>query len=145
MSPPSAELQTLKAEFFRALAHPTRIRLLEVLVITPESSVQDLQRRLGIDQPIVSQQLARLRASGIVVARRHGAATLYSVTDPLLKDLLAIAKLILNRRLVGVRSLLRELNRDAPGRARSRPPARSLRTNDQNSKFLSGPNPLTTS
>ena len=123
MSPPSAELQTLKAEFFRALAHPTRIRLLEVLVITPESSVQDLQRALGIDQPIVSQQLARLRASGIVAARRRGAATLYSVTDPLLKDLLAIAKQILNRRLVGVRSLLRELNRDALGRARSRPPA----------------------
>ena len=123
MNPPSAELQTLKAEFFRALAHPTRIRLLEVLVITPESSVQDLQRRLDIDQPIVSQQLARLRASGIVVAHRRGAATRYSVTDPLLKDLLAIAKLILNRRLVGVRSLLRELNRDAPARARIRPPA----------------------
>jgi DNA-binding transcriptional ArsR family regulator len=123
MSPPSAELQTLKAEFFRALAHPTRIRLLEVLVIIPESSVQDLQRRLGIDQPIVSQQLARLRASGIVVAHRRGAATRYSVTDPLLKDLLAVANLILNRRLVGVRSLLRELNRDAPARARIRPPA----------------------
>ena len=123
MSPHSAELQILKAEFFRALAHPTRIRLLEVLVITPESSVQDLQRALGIDQPIVSQQLARLRASGIVAASRRGAATRYSVTDPQLKDLLAIAKQILNRRLVGVRSLLRELNRDAPGRARSRPPA----------------------
>ena len=65
----------LKAEFFRALAHPTRIRLLEVLVVTPESSVQDLQRTLGIDQPIVSQQLARLRASGIVAASRRGAAT----------------------------------------------------------------------
>ena len=123
MSPHSAELQTLKAEFFRALAHPTRIRLLEVLVVTPERSVQDLQRTLGIDQPIVSQQLARLRASGIVTASKRGAATRYSVTDPQLKDLMAIAKAILNRRLVGVRSLLRELNRDAPGRARSRPPA----------------------
>jgi DNA-binding transcriptional ArsR family regulator len=123
MSPHSAELQTLKAEFFRALAHPTRIRLLEVLVITPESSVQDLQRKLGIDQPIVSQQLARLRTSGIVAASRRGSATRYSVTDPLLKDLMAVAKMILNRRLVGVRSMLRELKRDAPARARSRPPA----------------------
>ena len=113
----------MKAEFFRALAHPTRIRLLEVLVVAPESSVQDLQRRLGIDQPIVSQQLARLRASGIVAATRRGAATRYSVTDPLLKDLMAIAKTILNRRLAGVRSLLRELSRDAPARARRRPPA----------------------
>ena len=71
----------------------------------------------------MSQQLARLRASAIVAANRRGAATRYSVTDPLLKDLLAVAKLILNRRLVGVRSLLRELNRDAPARARNRPPA----------------------
>ena len=68
--------------------------------------------RVGIDQPIVSQQLARLRASGIVVARKSGTATRYVVTDPLLKDLLRTAKQILNRRLVGVRSLLRELERD---------------------------------
>ncbi len=67
---PSPELQTLKAEFFRALAHPVRIRLLEVLVASGATSVQDLQRTLGLDQPIVSQQLARLRASGIVVARK---------------------------------------------------------------------------
>ena len=123
MSSPSPQLQTLKAEFFRALAHPIRIRLLEVLVSTSESSVQDLQKKLGIDQPIVSQQLSRLRASGIVVARKRGAATRYSVTDPLLADLLAVAKQILNRRLVGVQSLLRELERDAPRRARARPPA----------------------
>jgi DNA-binding transcriptional ArsR family regulator len=114
----SPELQTLKAEFFRALAHPIRIRLLEVLVEGPERSVQELQRLLGIDQPIVSQQLARLRASGIVVARRRSTATYYAVTDPLLKDLLHVAKQILNRRLVGVQSLLRELERDAPARAR---------------------------
>ena len=123
MSAPSPQLQTLKAEFFRALAHPIRIRLLEVLVSTSESSVQDLQRKLGIDQPIVSQQLSRLRASGIVVARKRGAATRYAVTDPLLADLLAVAKQILNRRLVGVQSLLRELERDARRRAGARPPA----------------------
>jgi DNA-binding transcriptional ArsR family regulator len=118
MTMPSRQLQTLKAEFFRALAHPIRIRLLEVLVATPERSVQDLQRTLGIDQPIVSQQLARLRASGIVVAAKSGAATRYSVTDPLLKDVLQIAKQILNRRLTGVQSLLLELERDEPRRAR---------------------------
>ena len=92
--------------------------MLEVLVATAECSVQELQRTLRIDQPIVSQQLARLRASGIVVAKKRGAATRYAVTDPLLKDLLLVAKRILNRRLVGVRSLLRELDRDASGRAR---------------------------
>jgi DNA-binding transcriptional ArsR family regulator len=117
---PSPQLQALKAEFFRALAHPIRIRLLEVLVTTPECSVQDLQRRLGIDQPIVSQQLARLRASGIVVAAKSGAATRYSATDPLLKDLLAVAKQILNRRLADAQVLLRELERDGPARVRKR-------------------------
>lgn len=116
-------MQTLKAEFFRTLAHPIRIRLLEVLVSTSQSRVQDLERKLGIDQPIVSQQLSRLRASGIVVARKRGAATRYAVSDPLLADLLAVAKQILNRRLVGVQSLLRELERDAPRRAPARPPA----------------------
>ena len=79
--------------------------------------MQDLQRALGIDQPIVSQQLARLRASGIVVATKNGAATRYAVTDPLLKDLLQVAKQILNRRLVSVQSLLRELDQDPVGRA----------------------------
>jgi DNA-binding transcriptional ArsR family regulator len=117
---PSGQLQELKAEFFRALAHPIRIRLLEVLTSTPDRSVQDLQRTLGIDQPIVSQQLARLRASGIVSAKKSGVTTRYSVTDPMLKDLLRIAKQILNRRLVGVQSLLRELERDRSVPARGR-------------------------
>jgi len=121
MKPPSPQLQTLKAEFFRALAHPIRIRILEVLVAGQDRSVQDLQRLLDIDQPIVSQQLARLRASGIVVARKRGANARYSVTDPLLKELLQIAKQILNRRLVGVQSLLRELGQDATARLRVRP------------------------
>jgi DNA-binding transcriptional ArsR family regulator len=111
---PSAELQTLKAQFFRALAHPVRIRLLEVLVTSGATSVQDLQRHLGIDQPIVSQQLARLRASGIVVARKQRAAAMYSVADPLIADLLRVAKEILNRHLVGVQGLLNELKNDRP-------------------------------
>ena len=109
MKAPSPELQTLKAEFFGALAHPVRIRLLEVLVASGETSVQDLQHTLGIDQPIVSQQLAKLRASGIVVARKRGSSTRYAVADPMMGDLLKVARKILNRHLVGVRSLLREL------------------------------------
>jgi DNA-binding transcriptional ArsR family regulator len=109
MKKPSAGLQTLKAEFFGALAHPVRIRLLEALVDAGETSVQDLQRRLGVDQPIVSQQLAKLRASGIVTSKKQGSSTLYEVADPMIGDLLRVAKQILNRHLVGVKSLLREL------------------------------------
>jgi DNA-binding transcriptional ArsR family regulator len=104
-------LQALKAEFFRALAHPVRIRLLEVLA-SGEQSVQALQQRLGMDQPLVSQQLARLRASGIVVARKEGTTVSYRLADPLLADLLKVAKTILDRRLVGAGDLLRELRRD---------------------------------
>jgi DNA-binding transcriptional ArsR family regulator len=109
MKKASAGLQTLKAEFFGALAHPVRIRLLEALIDAGETSVQDLQRRLGIDQPIVSQQLAKLRASGIVTSKKQGSSTLYEVADPMIGDLLRVAKQILNRHLVGVKSLLREL------------------------------------
>jgi ArsR family transcriptional regulator len=109
MKKASAGLQTLKAEFFGALAHPVRIRLLEALIDAGETSVQDLQRRHGIDQPIVSQQLAKLRASGIVTSKKQGSSTLYEVADPMIGDLLRVAKQILNRHLVGVKSLLREL------------------------------------
>jgi ArsR family transcriptional regulator len=109
---PSAELQTLKAAFFRALAHPVRIRLLEVLVAGGQTSVQDLQRALGMDQPIVSQQLARLRASGIVVARKQGVAMRYAVADPRIGSLLKVARQILNRQLTGVQSILRELEHE---------------------------------
>jgi len=124
MTKPSAELQTLKAEFFRALAHPVRIQLLEVLVAAGQTSVQDLQRALGIEQPIVSQQLARLRASGIVVCRKRGPVTLYGVADPLLADVLQVAKRILNRHLIGVQSLLRELNDDRAAPSTLRRPHR---------------------
>jgi DNA-binding transcriptional ArsR family regulator len=127
MPAPSQQLQELKAELFRALAHPIRIRLLEVLVTTDECSVQDLQRTLDVDQPIVSQQLARLRASGLVVASKRGSATRYAVVDPSLKDLLTVAKQILNRRLTDTQVLLRELARDHRAPASSRPVASTKR------------------
>jgi ArsR family transcriptional regulator len=111
MSAPSHELQTLKAEFFRALAHPTRIRLLEVLSDRGEQSVQALQARVDLDQPIVSQQLAKLRASGVVVCRKEGTTVLYALANPRIADLLAVAKTILSHRLTGHRTLLHELRR----------------------------------
>ena len=111
MTAPSDELQALKAEFFRAMAHPARIRILEVLSESGEQSVQALQARLAVDQPIVSQQLAKLRAHGVVTARKEGTTVIYAVADPRVADLLKIAKEILNRRLAGTRTLLTELRR----------------------------------
>jgi len=115
----SPELQSLKAQFFKALAHPIRIRILEILV-AGEVRVQDLQRVLALDQPIVSQQLARLRATGIVISRKEGTTTFYGVADPEMTDLLAVAKRILNRRLVGVQSLLRQLAHEPSARRATR-------------------------
>jgi DNA-binding transcriptional ArsR family regulator len=115
---PSEQLQTMKAELFRALAHPIRIRLLEVMVTTPETSVQELQRALGINQPIVSQQLAKLRASGIVVSSGSGASTRYAPSSPLMRDLLSIAKQVLTGRLAQAKELHRELAQDRAARPR---------------------------
>ncbi len=109
---PVTELQMFKAEFFRALSHPIRIRLLETLV-AGERSVQELQEVLRVDQPIVSQQLAVLRAKNIVVARKEGNVVFYALRDRLLADLLEVARRIFNNQLIGSQSLLRELQREA--------------------------------
>lgn len=111
MSPRSNELQTFKAEFFRALAHPVRIRILEALV-GGEHSVQELQEELRLEQPVVSQQLAVLRAKHIVAARKQGTIVRYGVRDPLLGDLLEIARRIFDSHFVGTQTLLRELRQE---------------------------------
>ncbi len=120
---PVSELQAFKAEFFRALSHPIRIRLLEILV-TGERSVQELQEILRVDQPVVSQQLGVLRAKNIVIARKTGTTVIYSLRDRLLADLLDVARRIFNNQLIGTRSLLRELQRESRFR---RSPRRSAR------------------
>ena len=109
------ELQAFKAAFFRALAHPVRIRILELLV-TGEMSVQELQEALRLDQPVVSQQLAVLRSTNIVAGRKEGVSVRYSVRDPLIADLLKIARRIFNNHLVGTQDLLRQLQREHRGR-----------------------------
>jgi DNA-binding transcriptional ArsR family regulator len=110
--PPAGELQAFKARFFRALAHPTRIRLLEVLV-RGGRTVQQLQEALALDQPVVSQQLAVLRHQDIVAAQKEGLSVRYTVRDPLVGELLQVARRIFNNRLDTTRGLLRELRREA--------------------------------
>ena len=105
------ELQAFKAAFFRALAHPVRIRILEVLV-KGEKSVQELQVALDVDQPVVSQQLAVLRSTNIVTARKEGVSVRYTLRDPLVAELLTIAGRIFNNHLVGSQDLLRRLQRE---------------------------------
>src|SRR5579871_6488698 len=105
------ELQTFKAQFFRALGHPVRIRILEILT-RGGRTVHELQELLAVDQPIVSQQLAVLRHHGIVAAHKEGLSVRYSLRDPLVADLLAIARRIFNKHLISTKGLLRELQRE---------------------------------
>ena len=105
------DLQAFKAAFFRALAHPVRIRILELLV-RGERSVQELQEALGVDQPVVSQQLAVLRATNIVSGKKEGVSVRYAVRDPLIANPLDPARQIFNNHLVGTQDLLRQLKRE---------------------------------
>ena len=107
----AGELQAFKARFFRALAHPTRIRLLEILV-RGGRTVQELQDALTLDQPIVSQQLAVLRNQGIVASRKQGLSVRYALRDPLVGTLLDVARQIFDNQLGTSRGLLRELRRE---------------------------------
>jgi ArsR family transcriptional regulator len=109
--PAGGELQSFKAQFFRALAHPTRIRILEALV-RRDRTVQELQEQLALDQPVVSQQLAVLRHQGIVSARKEGSSVRYALRDPLVGALLDVARRIFNNRLGDSQGLLRELRRE---------------------------------
>jgi DNA-binding transcriptional ArsR family regulator len=107
----AGELQAFKAQFFRALAHPTRIRILEILV-RGGRTVQELQDELALGQPIVSQQLAVLRNQGIVSTQKQGLSVRYALRDPLVGALLALARRIFDNRLGTSRGLLRELRRE---------------------------------
>jgi DNA-binding transcriptional ArsR family regulator len=108
---PAGDLQAFKAAFFKALAHPVRIRILEMLV-RGERSVQELQETLGLGQPVVSQQLSVLRTNRIVVGRKEGVSVRYGVRDPLVANLLAIARRIFNNQLIGTQDLLRQLRKE---------------------------------
>jgi ArsR family transcriptional regulator len=109
---PTSQLQAFKAQFFRALAHPVRIRILEILV-RGEHTVQQLQKALDLEQPLVSQQLAVLRNRGIVTSEKQGLSVRYAVRDQAIGQLLEVARRIFNNHLVDTRGMLRELQRES--------------------------------
>lgn len=101
-------LSEVKADLFKALAHPARVRALEVLA-TGERAVGDLQPLVGIELSHLSQQLAVLRRAGLVTTRKEGASVIYALRDPLVADLLAVAKRLLMANLSQTRDLLADL------------------------------------
>jgi len=105
------ELQALKADLFRALAHPVRIRVLELLAVRAHT-VQELQDALGLDQAAVSQHLAALRARLLVSASRKGTLSYYTLRSPLVAQLLRVSREFLSDRLAESQSMLRALRRE---------------------------------
>ncbi|HTJ25361.1 MAG TPA: metalloregulator ArsR/SmtB family transcription factor [Candidatus Limnocylindria bacterium] len=97
-----------KAEFFKVLAHPLRIRILDALREGP-SSVGELRERLDVEQSTLSQQLAVLRMRNFVFTERRGTSVHYAVSDPAIWKLLDSAKEIFDNQLVSVRTTLEAL------------------------------------
>jgi DNA-binding transcriptional ArsR family regulator len=99
----------VKAEFFKTLAHPARIRVLELLRDRGEQSVSQLIPDVGLEPSHLSQQLTALRRANLVQTRKEGSSVYYSVSDPRIFQLLELAKVILTTSLLETRDLLAEL------------------------------------
>lgn len=101
-------LYQLKAEFFKTLGHPARIRVLELLS-EREHAVAEMLPEVGIEPAALSQQLAVLRRAGLVVSRKQGSTVHYSLTDPHVAELLRVARTILSGVLAGQAEILADL------------------------------------
>ena len=108
----STPLYQLKAEFFKTLGHPARIRVLELLS-EREHAVAEMLPQVGIEPAHLSQQLAVLRRANLVTARKQGSTVYYSLTSPQVAELLAVARQILTGVLSGQAELLHDLRASA--------------------------------
>ncbi|MFC8916284.1 ArsR/SmtB family transcription factor [Streptomyces sp. NPDC047821] len=106
-------LYQAKAEFFRMLGHPARIRVLELLQYGPVP-VRELLNEIDIEPSNLSQQLAVLRRSGIVVSIRDGSTVSYALAGGDVAELLRAARRILTELLAGQSELLAELRHTDP-------------------------------
>jgi DNA-binding transcriptional ArsR family regulator len=104
----SVPLYQAKAEMFRMLGHPVRIRVLELLQAGPRP-VRDLLAEIDVEPSNLSQQLALLRRASIVVSFREGGLVMYALSTPAVADLLAAGRRILGQVLTDRDGLLAEL------------------------------------
>jgi ArsR family transcriptional regulator, arsenate/arsenite/antimonite-responsive transcriptional repressor len=104
----SVPLYQAKAEFFRMLGHPVRIRVLELLTERPRP-VRDLLISIDVEPSSLSQQLGVLRRSGIVTATRSGNTVVYAIAGGDVAELMRAARRILTELLAGQNELLTEL------------------------------------
>jgi ArsR family transcriptional regulator len=111
-------LYQLKAEFFKTLGHPARIRILELLAKRPHS-VGELQAEVGLESSHMSQQLAVLRRASVVVAHKRGNSVIYAMASPDMAELLAVARSVLTGLLTDQASMLKDLKASARSAART--------------------------
>jgi len=104
----SRPLYQVKADFFKTLGHPARIRVLELLS-EREHAVSEMLPEVGIEPANLSQQLAVLRRAGLVTTRKEGSAVYYSLTSPDVAQLLAVARKILTKVISGQMEVLDDL------------------------------------
>ncbi len=103
-------LRQFKAEIFQALAHPTRIAILDLLR-DGELTAGTFSDRLGLEQANLSQHLSVLRARQIVVARKAGNQVFYSVRDPLIWKMLDLMRRYFQKQVGESMALLEELEK----------------------------------
>jgi DNA-binding transcriptional ArsR family regulator len=101
-------LRRFKADVFQALAHPTRIAILEFLS-EGELSAGALIEKLGMEQANVSQHLAVLRAKQLVSNRKTGNQVFYSVRDPIIIDVLKLMRTYFHAHLKDSLAMLDEM------------------------------------
>ncbi len=106
---PNVPLSVIKAELFKAMASPARIRVLELLA-EGERSVGDMQPFVGLELSHLSQQLGVLRRAGLVVSRKEGSQVFYAVRNDLVVELLAVAKRFLLSSLAETSKMLSGLS-----------------------------------
>lgn len=104
----TAPIYQVKAEFFRTLGHPARIRVLELLQ-GGERPVSELLPEVGIEASHLSQQLGVMRRAGIIQSRKVGSNVYYSVGDPKFFELLDVAKRIITSSLAESQLLLEQM------------------------------------
>ncbi|MCP2293319.1 ArsR/SmtB family transcription factor [Nocardia amikacinitolerans] len=100
-------LYQMKADFFKTLGHPVRIRVLELLS-ERERTVSEMLTDIGIEPANLSQQLSILRRAGLVTARREGLSVTYELTTADVAELLAAARAILTGVVAGQVEALEE-------------------------------------
>jgi DNA-binding transcriptional ArsR family regulator len=111
-------LYQVKAEFFRTLGHPARIRTLELLSES-DKPVHQLLASIAIEPSNLSQQLSVLRKAGLVIKRREGTEVIYSLAIPEIRDLLLAARVILTSMRGAQAELVDELSRPPVRKGRS--------------------------